>query len=237
MIDYSWVKLKGKCPMDISEVVKHAESIETILKQQVVKNRIEDYKERLILASGELEIMISKLITLLYNIDTIKSDVDKAVFSFMKDDLSGYIAMIDDKQNKLLEVHDGQLLSGVGRTSAFKKIISVALYGIIYHSLNYTSNEFNSIKRDEGIEKDMRTFLRIFFLILSINLSTLGGLPRRKSSGGLLKTEYKPSSWRAMFTQGGESEIREEHNDRYGSNPTFDNVNFDFDEEKEDGSN
>ena len=184
------------------------------------------------MASTDIEILLTKLVSLLYDIDAIKTPIDKAIYDYLRDDISAYIGIIDEKQNKLLEAHDGEVKSGVGRTSAFKKVLNVALYGIVYNSLYFASVEYRNYTPSEEIKKDNRLFLRLLFLIMSINLSTLGGVPRRKGVG---LTAQKNINIRSMFKKPFEDKVREEYKERYGEElpPTEDFQDLDYQEDEE----
>lgn len=230
MASYSWANLKSFCPIDLSDLDKHITEIELVINTQITLDNLEEQKERLIMASGELEILMTRLLTLLYDHKILKTEVDKAIYSFLKDDVSRYLGMIDEKQNQLLEVFDGKNDGrvGIGRTSAFKKVIQVSLYGVVYYSLTFSSVEYVNIKETEEIKKDLDTFLRILFLVLSISMSTVGGLPRAKSGGGILSKGHfsSPTTWRTMFTKEGVDDVKKEYKERYG-----DNLDFNFEDE------
>lgn len=235
MIDYSWNQLKEKCPIKIDEIIRYALSIENTLKLRITDENLDKMKEKLINISSELEILLAKLIAILWNTDLIKSDIDKAIWSFLKDDITRYISLIDEKQNKLLEMHDGEALAGIARVTAFRKVLHVTLYGVIYHTIDLSSSEYKSYKpvaNQDGtiLQKDKNMFLRIFFLILSNNMSTLGGLPRKSSSGSVASfgRVVMPTTWKSLFTKAGEENVRNEYKERYGED-----LKDEFDEFKE----
>ena len=219
IVDYSWVNLKRVCPIEINEITNYADHIESIINKQIDPTSLDKYKEELIVASGEIEIMISRLISLLYNTKMIKTELDKAIYFLLREDLSGYVSIIDEKQNKLLEVHDGEPNAGISRVTAFKKVLQVSLYGIIYNSINFASTEYYNFLKNKEIakfESRERIFLRCLFRILSINLSVLGGLQRRKFiTGSATRGMAYTPSLRDMFSQKGVDEIKGEYKEEY----------------------
>ena len=226
-MDYSWVALKGMCPVDISEVISYVDSIEIAINKKGEDKNLDELKEKLIIASANLEIMITRLMSLLYDIEIIKTPIDKAIYDLLKDDLTGYMAIVDEKQKSCIEVFDGESGSGIGRTSAFKKVLMVSLYGLIYHSLKTSSIEYMNLRKEDKGKND---FLRIFFLMMSINLSTLGGLPRRKGTG--LST-HKNMNIRSIFKKPFEEQVREEYKERYGQDLDFNEEEIFEEEPKE----
>ena len=216
--DYSWSVLSEICPIILKDLLIHVETIENSINPKIDLKKLDDYKQGLIIASGELEIMITKLLTILYNVDLIKDDLDKRIYDLLRDDLAGYMSIIDEKQNKLLETHDGDSSAGIGRTSAFKKILQVSLYGLIYHSLYFSSIEYRNLKKlntsGKEIKKDKNDFLRILFMVVSMNLDALGGLPRRRTiSGGAVGS--KMINPRSVFSKEFEEMINKEHQEKF----------------------
>ena len=231
MILPSWSNLEYLCPIEIKEITKFGKNVATTLNQTIEMDKINEYKQKLIMASAELETMILNFVALLSNIDELcVTDIDKGLMAFMKDDLARFLSFIDEKQNQLLEIPDGEPSSGIGRTTAFKKVLKIAL-DLIYYSLWEASNEYNKIEE----EKRLNMFLRILFLVISLKLSATGGAPRK--SGSFMKKTMFPSSWRSMFTKEGAERLQEGINKEYGEKPgiTDDDTIFENLMEDEDG--
>lgn len=232
MVSYNWRDLEKKCPMNISKLKEHINMIEPIVITDLSYDNVLELKPKLIDASSELEILMNKLITLLYDYESLKSETDRALFAFLQDNTAGYLSLIDERQNQLLETFDStQDKMSINRTAAFKKLLKVALYGVIWNSLDYSSQVWSDIVETNDIQKDNRTFLRIFFMVFSINLSVAGGMPRRKVFGlagaNVVGKPVLPSTWKAMFSKNADQGIRDEYKKRYGEDlpmDDFDNI-------------
>ena len=225
--NYSWVQLRNICPINIDEIIKQAGEIEVMLNVTIDKDNIDKAKHTLIMASSEIEIMMAKFVSLLYDIDLIKTEIEQAIYDFLRDDLSRYLAIIDEKQNKLVDnYYDGEEKTGIGRITAFKKVLYTALYGIFYNTLQFASVEYINLPKKDGDEKEIKDFLRVLFLVMAINLSTLGGLTRTKGTSagrgtqgqnqvGFTHRSIFPSR-NQIFGEEGDEIIRQEFKHRHG---------------------
>lgn len=239
----SWVNLSNILPIDIPEFISRCQEADTeLLYNPDLSKELDDYKKTLLGTKSTIEILIDDLSSLLENPDLQKTAYDGYLFDLLKKDISGYYAILDEKQERLIELHDGETRSGVGRTLAFKNILVVALHGIIYGSLYKASREYNNlddtfiikdkkIKRktttkEEGIEteeeeidierkekKDLNAFFRILFHVLSMKLSGMGGLERRR---GTSSKGYQATNWRSLYTNKGKEQVAETYKEETG---------------------
>lgn len=237
----SWVLLDQVCPLDIKEFISKAKPIDNALSFTPDLEKLDQYKMSLLKTKSDVEILIGEFISLLQSPELQRTVIDNVLYDFLKKDLSGYVGLIDEKQEQHIEVHDGEIRAGVGRTMAFRGVLRVAIYGIIYGSLYEASIEYNklpekfmvkerkpttkTIQTEQSIEttqseeetekeeiKGKNTFLRILFHILSIKLSVLGGLDRRKSS----TKRYTAPTWRNTYTKEGKEQIAKSYKEQTG---------------------
>lgn len=209
MIYYSWYDVEDICPIDISQIVKFGQSVNAVVDNRIDVSKLTEWKQRLIMASGDLETLILNLIELISNTDKMyKTDLDRAIFNVLKEDFSRYIHFIDKKQSELLEFHDGESLSGISRTTAFRKEIKTAV-DLIYYTLLNASKEYNKL---EDKEKELRVFLRILFLMLSAKLSISGGIQKQD----IKKKTFLPSNYKESYTQEGTEQLKKEIKEKIG---------------------
>ena len=240
-----WVLLDSICPLELKDFISKAKPIDDALSFSPDLNKLDEYKISLLKTKSDIEILVGELISLLQSPDLQKTIVDTILYDFLKKDLSGYMGIIDEKQEQHLESHDGEVRAGVGRTMAFRGVLRVALYGIIYGSLYDASIEYinlpdeftikekrpkttttqtlgsvETIQDEVEIErteiKGKNTFLRILFHVLSIKLSVLGGMERRKSS---IK-RYSPPTWKTSYTDSGKTKLAESYKKETGEDLT-----------------
>ena len=243
----SWVNLENVCPLEISDFISKAKPIADSLDFTPDLTNLDKYKMDLLKTKSDIEVLVGELVSLLRDPELQKSVIDSILYDFLKKDFAGYMAIIDEKQEQHLEAHDGEVRAGVGRTMAFRGVLRVALYGIIYGSLYDASVEYNKLP-NEFIVKERRpvketktsidvietketeeemdvteikgknTFLRILFHILSIKLSVLGGLERRKPA----VKRYSPASWKNTYTKEGKEQLAKVYKEETGQDLTQD---------------
>ena len=243
----SWVALKEICPIDLETITKKATLIDNRIMTSPNKNDLDSYKENLLKARGDLDVLIGELISVLNNVDLLKTNLDLGLYRLLKDDLAGYLAIIDERQGNLLEVFDGEPKAGIGKTMAFRNILFVALRGIIYDSLYTSSLEYRRLplkieieledekkgKITKEIKKDKNLFLRILFLVLSSKLTVLGGIQRRKHpQTGKVIVDYSTPNFRKTLTTKGQEAISKEYQERFGEGLDFSDEEDLFGEEE-----
>ena len=243
----SWVNLERIFPqeLEISEIIRKAKLIDNELSFTPNLEELDKYKTTLLKTKADIEILIADIVSFLQNPELQKTVLDNVLYELLKRDLAGYIGLIDERQNQLVEVHDGENLSGVGRTMAFRGVLLVALHGIIYGSLydacteyNNTPDTFNikdkrikkktttskdSIEETEEYEnfereerRDLSTFTRILFHVLSIKLAVLGGLERRKTMSKSGYSGLSSQNWKASYTKPGVEKIANAYKEETG---------------------
>jgi|GEM_PF-2815601 hypothetical protein len=239
----SWVNLQNILPIDVPDFISKCTEADTeLLYNPDLTKELNNYKKILLGTKSTIEILIDDLSSLLENPDLQKTAYDGYLFDLLKKDISGYYAILDEKQERLIEAHDGEETSGVGRTLAFKNILVVALHGIIYGSLYKASKEYNNLddefiikdkktKRkiittaesteteeeeidvDRKEKKDLNAFFRILFHVLSMKLSGMGGLERRR---GTSSKGYQATNWRSLYTNKGKEQVAETYKEETG---------------------
>lgn len=244
----TWTELEIMCPIDIRIIKKKAMDIDNrIMATPSNKENLDSYKESLLKARGDLDVLIGQLISILNDVDLLKTNLDMGLYRLLKDDLAGYLSIMDERQNSLIEVFDGESSAGVGRTMAFRNMLFVALKGIIYDSLYSASIEYHRLpskieveEENEKGEKQTRTilknknlFLRILFLTLSSKLTVLGGIQRRKHpQQGKVIVDYSPPNFKKTLTEKGQEAISQEYKERFGEGIDLSSENL-FEEEQD----
>lgn len=232
MVLYDWRELEKKCPIDITRLREHITLIEKAIKMKISESSIEKSKENLIMAASELDIVFSKLLSALYNYEVLEKDTDRRLFAILKEDVGGFGGIIDERQNSLVEIYDSPTKTGIARIAAFKRILKSALYGCIWNSLDMASEEYNKV---EDPNKTLGGFLRIFFLVLSMNMSVFGGPTRRRALGlpGITgiggKTLSTPPSWNILIGKKTDNLINKEYKERFGEDISFEEMEHEED--------
>lgn len=209
----SWVTLNEICPLDLSNLIKNISTAETIVNSTIDLQNLDNYKQKLIKASGDIEMALSELGSLIVTLENVfETNLDRAIYEIMRDDLNRYISLVDDKQNKLLEINDGDptFNPSIGKVSAFRKVLYVALYGIIYTSLDESSREYLNLTEEKRTPKN---FLRLLFLKLSSKLSALGGVQRRTNSNARHRA---PTTLASTYSRGAVDLIQKDYQERFG---------------------
>lgn len=215
MILPSWSNLENMIPKEleerIGEVTRFGKSVSLSVHSNIDLQFLDKHKQKLIMASADLETMILNVSALLSDTEELcKTDLDKGLLAYLKDDLARFVSFVDEKQNQLLEIPDGETSGGISKTTAFRKVLKVAL-DLIYYSLYEASREYDKIRPIE--ERKINMFLRILFYVLSMKLSVSGGIARKSTS--FLKKTQLPSSWRGLFTKEGAESLSEGLKDEY----------------------
>ena len=232
----SMEELKQICPVELSSLETHTTDFFRYVSIRFSEHKdMEKNKENLIKARGEFDLFMTKIISLLYCEDILKTEIDRGLFAFLKDDVGRYMRKLDENEEHLLITFDGRDDNRVStsRLSSYARILRTGME-MFYSALKHASEEYNNldkkvkVKNKDGteteIDVDLNVFLRILFLILSVDLSMHGGVSTQKSSSkGILSTT--PTTWRAMFTDQGQTAVKEEFRDRYGKELPFENPN------------
>ncbi|HEY0090077.1 MAG TPA: hypothetical protein VGB37_14620 [Candidatus Lokiarchaeia archaeon] len=212
MPNNSWVDLEKLCPIDISRIISYSNSFNTNLPQNF--SDIDKSKAKLLDARGDFDLMITTLVQLLHDYDTLQKLTDTKLFNELKGDLGRYLKTLDEKENYyLIEEDSSDKMRNrvyVSRLGAYAKLLRTSASSIIYETLLKSTDEYNKIKPEDNIKKEKRTFLYILFQVLQVTLSVLGAYTRDKSpSSQKIFNDYAGSNYKNMLSDKGQEMITE----------------------------
>lgn len=208
----SWVDLEARCPISIERIKKYYDDFQSNLPSTINLKNINYSKERVLEARSSIDSMITTLIQILYDREILKSSTDKILYGWLLDNLGRYIKRLDEKEDfyviKFDEPNQNSRV-GVGRLSAYCKMLRITSDTLIYESLLKSTQEYDAIVETKDIKKDKRTFLYILFQVIQVTLAIMGGLTREEQGGfkkGIVNTI--PTTWQSLMTPTGSEVIR-----------------------------
>ena len=213
----SWVDLRERSPIDISRLVSHANSFNSLVGIRITIDNLNRSKKSLIDARGELDLIFTSLQQLLYEREILKNRVDEILYGWLVDNVGRYLRRLDELEEDLLikfdEVNSDIKRVGVSRLSSYAKSLKIA-NSIVYESFLKSVQEYESIKESDKIKKEPRTFLYIFFHVLQITMSTIGGLAREGKQNMIKKGQMgsTPTTWQSFISDEGQKKIVNQHN-------------------------
>ncbi len=217
----SWVDLRERSPIDISRVVSHANSFNSLVGVRISINNLNRAKKSLIDAGGEIDLIFTSLYQLLYEREILKSRIDEILYGWLIDNVGRYLKKIDEFEEELLikfdEVNSEIKRVGISRLSSYAKTLKIA-NSIVYESLLKSIVEYENIKENDKIKKEPRTFLYIFFHVLQIAMSVVGGLAREGKQNQFKKGQVGsiPTTWQSLISPEGQKKIAKKHEEETG---------------------
>jgi hypothetical protein len=217
----SWVDLRERSPIDITRVVSHANSFNSLVGIRISINNLNRAKKSLIDASGEIDLIFTSLYQLLYEREVLKNRIDEILYGWLVDNVGRYLKKLDELEEELLikfdEVNSDIKRVGISRLSSYAKALKIA-NSIVYESLFKSIKEYESIQETDKIKKEPRTFLYIFFHVLQISMSVVGGLAREGKQGQIKKGQVGnvPTTWQSLISPEGQKRIAKKHEEETG---------------------
>ena len=215
----SWVELRERSPVDISRLVTHANSFNSLVGVRITINNLNRAKKSLIDARAELDLVFTTLQQVLYDREILKGRVDEVLYGWLVDNIGRYQKDIDEKEEELLIKYESSdvKMVGVGRISSYAKTLKIAQH-MIYESLLKAVSEYDKVVETDEIKKDKRTFLYILFHVLQVTMASVGGLAR-KGGGAVAKKGQVgtyPTTWQSLISNPGQKQIAEKNKEATG---------------------
>jgi hypothetical protein len=215
MVFMSWVELRESCPINISRIIGHANSFNSLASIRITSNNLSRAKKSLIDARAELDLVFSSLQQVLYDREILKTKVDEVLYGWLIDNIGRYQKVLDEKEEELLikfESSDVKLV-GVARVSSYAKALKVAQQ-LIYESLLKSVEEYSISEYSKKEIVNKRAFMYILFQVLNITMSSVGGLARQGNGNVAKKGQVgnMPTTWQSLLSVPGQKKIVEKHN-------------------------
>jgi len=227
----SWVDLRERSPINIDRLVGHAQRFDSYVSVRISTSNIEKAKRSLMDARCQLDLMITTLQQILYDKSILKGRTDEILYMWLVDNFGRYLGYLDKKETALIITHDSvndeKSRIGIGRLSAYSKLLKIASQSLIYECLFKAIEEYDKIDEDEQtkrgikgkdlIKKDLRSFLYILFQLVQLTLFSLGGLARDdKSQMKKGMVNNTPISWSSLMRTEGQQRIAKDHKEKTG---------------------
>lgn len=199
----SWVDVRERCPIDISRLVSHANSFSALVGIRITLTNLNRAKKSLIDARGELDLVFVSLQQVLHDREILKKKTDEVLYGWLIDNIGRYLGGLDEKEDDFLikydEINSDIKRVGISRVSSYAKALKIA-HSMIYESFLKSINEWSEIKEKD--KKDKRAFLYIFFNVIQITMSSVGGLAREGKMPSSKKGQVSavPSTWQTFST-------------------------------------
>lgn len=217
----TWVEIKEYAPIKLDRVVYYGRLFESQVGVKISQNNLDKAKKSLLEARGSLDLMITTLHQLLYDRKILKEKTDEVIYMWMVDNLGRYQKRLDQNEEDLIISSDNpnQGLSNVGvsRLSTYAKLLKLSSTSIVFETLIKSIKEYYSFEEEENIKREPRTFLYILFQILSVTLSSLGGITREEKKIGQ-KGSFNtfPGGWKGLMEKPGQEGIKEGYKEETG---------------------
>jgi len=223
----SWIDLRERSPIDISNIVSNAGSFNSLVGVRITVQNLDKAKKSLMEARTKLDLMVVCLRQLLSDRTILKTRTDEILFEWLGDNMGRCLKNLDEKEEEFLikydEVNNPIKRVGVSRVSAYAKELKIISESLIYASLLKSIKEYEELKDGEKIKgeiiiKEPRTFLYILFQVLQVTLNLLGGLAREGKTMGLKKGQVSsmPTTWASMMAPNGQKAIADKHKQETG---------------------
>jgi len=160
----SWVDLRENCPVDISRLIKYANSFNSRVGVKISTLNIVKAKRSLIEAKGYLDLMIVALNQLLYDRTILKNNTDIVLHGWLMENLGRLMKDIDEQEKELLIVYDGIKSEpdrvGVSRLSAYAKLLKLASQSVVFESLVKSTEEYNKLIEGQEILSEEKIIIK-----------------------------------------------------------------------------
>lgn len=213
MVTKSWSQLAEDCPIDIERIIIYSKECESYIPVKVTLDNLNESKELVFNARASFNSALVALMQILYDREILKTTEDKIMYAWLTDNLGRYMKRLDDEEFNTVVKNDSpqsDSLVGISRISSYSKSLKSSVDSVLYESLLKATKEYKSFKVTENIKREPRTFLYIFFQVIQVTLSVLGGLTRE--TGGINKRgtiQSIPTSWQSLIMPTGQGLIKD----------------------------
>ena len=177
----SWVDLRERCPVDISDLVSHAKSFKALVGIKITAQNLNRAKNSLGDARGELDLILDSIKLYLSNREILKSEVDRILYGWLTDNISRHLGSLDGSEQKLLdELESDGIRVNVSRLLSFAKLLK-RTHLIIYGSFLASIIEYENLQEGKQIispeRKEVTSYVAVAYDIIKKKVIKEEGKP------------------------------------------------------------